>query len=191
MRYSPGDLYGRYADVVVHRQLLAALAGAAVPPQPHADLAAAAHTMNVRHRQAKAAQKECSELFLLLLLHAKPHVERALVGGVGGCQYITFFSSASAVPSGVRLTSLTLHPYAAPTHSTSMRTAPTSCSIPNAVPSPLVPLGVRRGPRQPAGGVRASLPPAGGGGADGPPGAATPAPHGRGRRRGRRRPGCV
>lgn len=83
------DLCDRYADVVVHRQLLAALAGAAVPPQPHADLAAAAHTMNVRHRQAKAAQKECSELFLLLLLHAKPHVERALVGGTGLCQHST------------------------------------------------------------------------------------------------------
>lgn len=41
-----------YADVVVHRQLLAALAGAP-PPQPHADLAAAAHNMNLRHRQVR------------------------------------------------------------------------------------------------------------------------------------------
>ncbi|GLI59064.1 hypothetical protein VaNZ11_000895, partial [Volvox africanus] len=68
----------RYADVVVHRQLLAAVSGAP-PPQLHPDLAAAAAVMNTRHRQAKAAQKECSELYLLLLLHARPHVEKALV----------------------------------------------------------------------------------------------------------------
>ncbi|GIM17195.1 hypothetical protein Vretimale_19713, partial [Volvox reticuliferus] len=71
----------RYADVVVHRQLLAAISGAP-PPQLHPDLAAAAAVMNMRHRQAKAAQKECSELYLLLLLHAQPHVEKALVCGI-------------------------------------------------------------------------------------------------------------
>ncbi len=100
----------RYADVVVHRQLLAALkaqaamataaeaaeaakqAGghhqappppaAAPPPMEHAELSQAAHMMNERHRGAKAAQKECTELFMLDLLHRQPHVESALVVGV-------------------------------------------------------------------------------------------------------------
>jgi DIS3-like exonuclease 1 len=47
----------RYADMVVHRQLVAALAGAREPPVPHGALSSAAHTMNERHRAAKAAQK--------------------------------------------------------------------------------------------------------------------------------------
>ena len=87
----------RYADIVVHRQLLQA-----VQPQPdsaplpmshraesasiastmshaeparleptkgHAELAKAAEIMNERHRASKRAQKECSDLYLLLLLH--------------------------------------------------------------------------------------------------------------------------
>ncbi|EFJ50680.1 hypothetical protein VOLCADRAFT_88450 [Volvox carteri f. nagariensis] len=82
----------RYADVVVHRQLLAALSGSP-PPQLHPDLAAAAATMNARHRQAKAAQKECSELYLLLLLHSRPHVERALVCGITGNRLELFIPS--------------------------------------------------------------------------------------------------
>jgi len=82
----------RYADVVVHRQLLAALqaeqaaaaAGAGPsptvsPPMEHAELSAAARVMNERHREAKAAQKSCAEMYLLLLLHSQPHVESALV----------------------------------------------------------------------------------------------------------------
>lgn len=74
----------RYADVVVHRQLLAALAADPTDPTPrppvaHADLTMAAARMNEQHRAAKAAQKECCELYLLLLLHAQPHVESALV----------------------------------------------------------------------------------------------------------------
>ena len=76
----------RYADVVVHRQLLQAIKAAdhdkaaeAVPaaddslgPQPlmsHAELSDAADVMNERHRASKRAQKECSDLYLLLLLH--------------------------------------------------------------------------------------------------------------------------
>ncbi len=130
----------RYADVVVHRQLLAALArergGPPAPPLPHAPLATAAGTrshalqgarclqlaslaatrrrawacrrapesqricwqagdsassgcrpealhacchgaarragaMNERHRQAKRVQKDCAELYLLLLMHRR------------------------------------------------------------------------------------------------------------------------
>lgn len=77
----------RYADVVVHRQLLAAVAasghgtapggqapGAAPslpPPLPGSELAERAAVMNERHRTAKRAQKKCSDLYLLLLLHAQ------------------------------------------------------------------------------------------------------------------------
>ena len=84
----------RYADVVVHRQLLLALQleqgrrqplqnqhpphpqlllvpaeGQQVPLTAHAEVAAAADVMNERHRASKRAQKECSDLYLLLLLH--------------------------------------------------------------------------------------------------------------------------
>ena len=81
----------RYADVVVHRQLLKALAlhpadsthvGSEPPTQAsaaesaaarnimtHSELVEAADIMNERHRAAKRAQKECSDLYLLLLLH--------------------------------------------------------------------------------------------------------------------------
>lgn len=54
----------RYADVVVHRQLLAALGSAplsgteavstAPPVMPHAELSVAAHTMNERHRRCES-----------------------------------------------------------------------------------------------------------------------------------------
>lgn len=81
----------RYADVVVHRQLLRAIQspltdssdlGMEVPSQAsaaestqarnvmtRAELTAASDIMNERHRAAKRAQKECSDLYLLLLLH--------------------------------------------------------------------------------------------------------------------------
>jgi DIS3-like exonuclease 1 len=75
----------RYADIVVHRQLLHAvqsdadqamqlsLHGAesarAKPVMSHAELASTAGIMNERHRASKRAQKECSDLYLLLLLH--------------------------------------------------------------------------------------------------------------------------
>ncbi len=75
----------RYADIVVHRQLLHAvqldgdqamqlsLQGSesvrAKPVMSHAELASAAGIMNERHRASKRAQKECSDLYLLLLLH--------------------------------------------------------------------------------------------------------------------------
>lgn len=69
----------RYADVVVHRQLLQALSGAPEPPLPHAELAAAARTMNLRHRQSKAVQKQCSEMYLLLHITRTQPVEQAIV----------------------------------------------------------------------------------------------------------------
>ena len=73
---------------MVHRQLIAALArdfpiggvtpspetdGGSSPPQQslmrHAELAEVAAHVNATHRQAKRAQKDCSDLYLLLLLH--------------------------------------------------------------------------------------------------------------------------
>lgn len=77
---------------VVHRQLIAALtvssangilpvvAAGSSPPASvmqsgeggvmrHAELAEVAAHVNVMHRQAKRAQKDCSDLYLLLLLH--------------------------------------------------------------------------------------------------------------------------
>ena len=69
---------------VVHRQLMAALgksqdydtkpsavvvSRAKLAPVRHAELAELADHMNETHRQAKRAQKDCSDLYLLLLLH--------------------------------------------------------------------------------------------------------------------------
>lgn len=44
---------------------------AAPPPLPGPEVAERAAVMNERHRTAKRAQKECSDLYLLLLLHAQ------------------------------------------------------------------------------------------------------------------------
>ena len=41
------------------------------PPLPGQELADRAAVMNERHRTAKRAQKECADLYLLLLLHAQ------------------------------------------------------------------------------------------------------------------------
>lgn len=108
---SPSGACRRYADVVVHRQLLAAVAAASsssaaggaaapnavvtivprqVPPLlPAADVAEQARVMNERHRTAKRAQKECSDLYLLLLLHSQVLAACGLLcpvlGRVGAC----------------------------------------------------------------------------------------------------------
>ena len=76
----------RYADVIAHRQLLAALA-------PHCEplssllstgaLSELAASLNVRHRNSKAAQKSCCELYYLTLLFKRGAVaERAVVESV-------------------------------------------------------------------------------------------------------------
>jgi DIS3-like exonuclease 1 len=41
-----------------------------------------AERMNEQHRAAKAAQKDCTELYLLLLLHRERHLESALLVGI-------------------------------------------------------------------------------------------------------------
>ena len=43
--------------------------GSAAGVMRHAELAEVAARVNVMHRQAKRAQKDCSDLYLLLLLH--------------------------------------------------------------------------------------------------------------------------
>ena len=134
----------RYADVVVHRQILAAAAAGAAgaagtasagsggsggggvpaaaaaaaeaeggglaglpapeaaapaaaaapapaqPPLPAGELALRAAAMNERHRAAKRAQKDCSDLYLLLLLHSAPHAEAATVYGLRGAALQVF-----------------------------------------------------------------------------------------------------
>lgn len=94
----------RYADVVVHRQLLQAIksepdqgldaastskSSKSEPLMSHAELASAAEVMNERHRVSKRAQKECSDLYLLLLLHRYRHVRfKLLLWTVStGCQF--------------------------------------------------------------------------------------------------------
>ncbi len=52
-----------------HQLLLVPADGQQVPLTAHAEVAAAADVMNERHRASKRAQKECSDLYLLLLLH--------------------------------------------------------------------------------------------------------------------------
>jgi DIS3-like exonuclease 1 len=63
----------RYADIIVHRQMLKTCT------TRHQELSLMAQKMNERHRQAKEASKVCNELFLLDLFVLKPHVVEALV----------------------------------------------------------------------------------------------------------------
>uniref|UniRef100_A0A061QID2 DIS3-like exonuclease 1 n=1 Tax=Tetraselmis sp. GSL018 TaxID=582737 RepID=A0A061QID2_9CHLO len=92
----------RYADVVVHRQLMAALAGAP-PVLGHRALSGAAGVMNARHRESKLAQKKCSELYLLLLLAQRPQVHRALVYGIREQSQLLVFIEELAIKTSVWL----------------------------------------------------------------------------------------
>ena len=107
----------RYADVAVHRQLLAALAAGgdedaaaavapddALPPAAPA-VAALADGLNARHRAAKAVQKACSELYFMLLLQSQPRVERAVVAALRP-DGLALFVPRFHVRASVRLTDL-------------------------------------------------------------------------------------
>jgi DIS3-like exonuclease 1 len=87
----------RYADVVAHRQLLAAVGPggarfggdadadateAAPPPLAPAEVATRAAAMNDQTRAAKRAQRGAAALHLLLALAAAPRTERALVAEI-------------------------------------------------------------------------------------------------------------
>jgi hypothetical protein len=62
----------------------------APPPLPPTEVSSKACVMNERHRTAKRAQKDCSDLYLLLLLHSQPHVEAATVYGFRGSALLVF-----------------------------------------------------------------------------------------------------
>ena len=132
------------ARQVVHRQLIAALEGdranglqrglaardsaQASSPQPddssaagmlrHAQLAEVAARVNVMHRQAKRAQKDCSDLHLLLLLHRR--AADILRRRAGGCTDLSQgFSDTSAEIACVMQASPQApikHPIAAASH---------------------------------------------------------------------------
>lgn len=69
----------RYADIIVHRQLLDAIGSTDYGQEPLATLQSKVETMNQRNREAKLAQRECSLLYLLEYLSKHPQHERAIV----------------------------------------------------------------------------------------------------------------
>ncbi|KAJ1889980.1 hypothetical protein LPJ66_007738, partial [Kickxella alabastrina] len=71
----------RYADVVVHRQLLAALGQAVEPEAPQCEWTArTALLLNERNRMSKLAQRDSTELFQAL--YVKAHLQGTVVRGV-------------------------------------------------------------------------------------------------------------
>ncbi|KAK9868213.1 hypothetical protein WJX84_011417 [Apatococcus fuscideae] len=105
----------RYADIIVHRQLMTALqmeSGSPIGPSQqdgdpsrrrvcvgtapkapapqHRALVRTAEHVNERHRAAKKAQRDCQALHLLLLLHREPHVEPALIYAILPQQLLVF-----------------------------------------------------------------------------------------------------
>ena len=70
----------RYADVVVHRQLIAAVDVAEAEKRAtERDLDSLAQHLNERNRASKHAQSRCGEIYLLWLLREKPMIEPAVV----------------------------------------------------------------------------------------------------------------
>ena len=70
----------RYADVVVHRQLIAAVDVVEVEKRAtERDLDSLAQHLNERNRASKHAQSRCGEIYLLWLLREKPMIEPAVV----------------------------------------------------------------------------------------------------------------
>lgn len=88
----------RYADVVVHRQLLASLdrrwsrdAATTCLSSPSSLLQEhMVDTMNERNRASKLAQRECTLLYLLLYLAKSPQTERAIIQDITdeGCLHV-------------------------------------------------------------------------------------------------------
>ena len=70
----------RYADVVVHRGLTAALTATPLQVPGHPDAAAwtteVAHHCNAQKTNARKAQEQSGRLFLAILLQAKPEVKK-------------------------------------------------------------------------------------------------------------------
>jgi DIS3-like exonuclease 1 len=68
----------RYADVLVHRQLIRALAGQP-PPLGNNQLQEVAEHINEKHRQAKQVQRDSSELFQVLYFKDRNIAEDAVI----------------------------------------------------------------------------------------------------------------
>lgn len=71
----------RYADVVVHRLLMAAVEGG--EGVTRREVEEVSSMMNARHRASKAAQQDCSHLYLLNFLTTHKVVQRGVVMSVG------------------------------------------------------------------------------------------------------------
>jgi len=72
----------RYADIIVHRQLLHAIGSSSIGQDPIGTLQSKIETINKRNREAKLAQRECSHMYLLLYLAKYPQKRRAIVQAV-------------------------------------------------------------------------------------------------------------
>ena len=108
----------RYADVVVHRQLMDAVNGgddgdddesapgdgATTRGESKSSLAKVADHLNERNRAAKRAQARCAELYLLETLASKPRCERAVVHEIRDDGFVAFVPRFH-VRVGVRLVS--------------------------------------------------------------------------------------
>ena len=75
----------RYADVIVHRQLLASLEKMGKTTTMSSFLKEhMVDTMNERNRASKLAQRECTLLYLLLYLAKSPQTEQAIIQEITG-----------------------------------------------------------------------------------------------------------
>ena len=108
----------RYADVMVHRQLLTAIslatstegkmssASGILPPL--GEICERVGRMNERHRAAKRAQKHCSEYYLFSMLEVEPCIEHAIVLGAennpDGFPVLVVFIPRFHIQTTVRLT---------------------------------------------------------------------------------------
>ncbi len=92
----------RYADIIVHRQLIAAVEARA-NASGHAALEPVATHLNERNRASKHAQSRCGEIYLLWLLREKPMIEPAIVHEVRDDGVLVFLPSFH-IKAPVRLT---------------------------------------------------------------------------------------
>jgi len=82
----------RYADVIVHRQLIAAVEARAHVGS-NASLESIATHLNERNRASKHAQSRCGEIYLLWLLREKPMIEPAIIHEVRDDGVLVFLPS--------------------------------------------------------------------------------------------------
>ena len=105
----------RYADIIVHRQIVAALEQApggndaqaakkVVPDRSlaHGALEPIATHLNERNRASKRAQSRCGEIYLLWLLREKPLVEPAVIHEIREDGFLVFLPSFH-IKASVRL----------------------------------------------------------------------------------------